>query len=101
MTRKVRPYNQYMPAKNTLRNFRPDSFYHCYQRGNNTQAIYKDDQDYHVFISYLKKYLSPQDPNTLSQIKNYYPDISLHAYCLLPNHYHLLIHQQTQAPSLL
>jgi REP element-mobilizing transposase RayT len=85
-----------MPAKNTLRNFQSNNYYHIYHRGNNQQAIFKDLQDYHVFTDYLNKYLSPKNSKEPLLINNFHQDISLHAYCLLSNHYHLLLYQQTK-----
>jgi len=67
-------------------------------------------QDHKVFLKYLKEYISPPpDPKTLlqdftlqgrtfkgvaKQINNYYKEIQLLAFCLMPNHLHLLIKQK-------
>lgn len=98
-----------MPAKNLIRIDVEDSYYHIYNRGVEKRVIFEDDQDYKVFLSYLKDYLSPPpDPNkskkifTLQglsfkgipyQVKNYFGKIELNVYALLPNHFHFLIHQ--------
>lgn len=52
-------------------------YYHIYNRGINKGAIFFQPKNYDYFLSLLKKYQSPY-----SQIL---------AYCLLPNHFHLLI----------
>ena len=90
-----------MPAKNRIRQYLADSSYHCYNRGVEKRQIFLDKQDYSVFLSYLKDYLSPIDNDDIqsrisNRVKNYSDDISLLAYCLMPNHYHLMLHQQTK-----
>ncbi|MDP3982693.1 MAG: transposase [bacterium] len=90
-----------MPAKNRIRQYLADSSYHCYNRGVEKRQIFLDKQDYSVFLSYLKDYLSPIDNGDIqsrisNRVKNYSDDISLLAYCLMPNHYHLMLHQQTK-----
>ena len=89
-----------MPARNALKTYRENTFYHIYNRGVAKSRIYKSEKDYKVFLDFLKIYLSPVDlqgeslkvaPSRL--LKNYSEEISLVAYCLMPNHFHLLIHQ--------
>ena len=78
--------------------------------------IFRDTQDYSVFLSYLKTYLLPKDEKEiliktldanqssksretllkLAGLENFYGRISLICYCLMPNHYHLLIHQKNR-----
>lgn len=60
-----------------------------------------DQQDYGVFLSRLKRMLA--DPKTLEddtdgrvRLKSFYGEIDLLAYCLMPNHYHLLLHQASE-----
>lgn len=91
-----------MPSKNTLKSYIEKSYYHIYNRGVNKELIFLDDQDYKTFLSYLKLYLSVADLRGVSSqvkispskiLKNYFDEIKLVAYCLLPNHFHLLIWQ--------
>ena len=56
----------------------PGGFYHVMARGNEKADIYKDDVDRERFLFYLAKTV---------ERNNWY----CHAYCLMPNHYHLLI----------
>ncbi len=56
----------------------PGALYHLTARGNAQQPIYLDDQDRHNFLQILGKTLS--DCNGIC-----------HAYCLMTNHYHLLM----------
>jgi len=102
-----------MPSKNVVKTYVKDAYYHVYNRGVEKRKIFEDDQDYKVFLNYLKSYLlSPPDPKTLKtdftlkgstfkgiprQLKNYSGEIELVAYCLMPNHFHFLISQKTES----
>ncbi len=82
-----------MPAKNTIRQFSENSYYHVYNRGVEKRIIFLDRQDYTIFLSYLKHYLDPtlgSDPKSLAQ------EVNLLAFCLMPNHFHLMLHQITK-----
>lgn len=99
-----------MPAKNIVKFYLANGIYHIYNRGVEKRIIFEDDQDYKVFLNYLKEYLSPAlDHETLKrdvtfkgvtfkgipkQIINYSNEISLLAFCLMPNHIHLLVKQK-------
>lgn len=102
-----------MPCKNAIKTYIEDSFYHIYNRGVNKRTIFIDGMDYSIFLSYLKTYLLPKDkeklfsiianPSSTSKEKerasqllllnNFHKRIELIAYCLMPNHFHLLIKQ--------
>jgi putative transposase len=60
------------------------------------QAVFLDDQDYSYFLSVLKRYLSrePAQSPRHGTYPHYGNRISLLAYCLMPNHIHLLLYQQ-------
>jgi len=101
-------------AKNSLKIYRENTFYHLYNRGVEKRNIFEDLQDISVFLSYLKTYLSPKEKINLSEIlanpnvsykekeiarrdyflKNYSEKVNLLAYALMPNHFHLLIRQK-------
>lgn len=101
-----------MPGKNTIKQYVENGYYHVYNRGVEKRIIFEDEQDYKVFLGYLKEYLSPPpDPKTLKksftlkggsfkgvphQRKNYKEEIELVAYCLMPNHFHLLLKQNSK-----
>lgn len=107
-------YYTLMPSKNTLKIYQAGGIYHLYNRGVNKMDIFLDGQDYGVFLSYLKAYLLPKDTEKLNKIladpqsspreksfvirelnlNNFHNKIYLIAYCLMPNHYHLLIKQK-------
>ncbi len=52
-------------------------YYHIYNRGNNKQNIFFEDQNYIYFIKLLEKHISPI--------------AKVYAYCLLSNHFHLVL----------
>jgi len=61
-----------------LRIIFPDAFYHITARGNERKAVFKSKRDREKFLEYLK---------TASE--RY--DAVIHAFCMLDNHYHLLL----------
>lgn len=105
-----------MPAKNTIKEFVAGGYYHLYNRGVEKQKIFRDRQDYGVFLSYLKTYLEPKDEKTLRatimseaaswrekdkaskllRLNNFYEDLTVLSYCLMPNHFHFLVHQKAE-----
>jgi len=55
-------------------------YYHIYNRGNNRQDIFFEEKNYDYLVKLLEKN------------KEKY-NLTIVAYCLMPNHYHLLIRQ--------
>ncbi len=104
-----------MPAKNSIKFYADNGYYHIYNRGVEKRLIFQDDQDYAVFLSYLKDYLLPKNiaeltnrltnPDTsykeknkilkLLRLNNFAEEITLIAYCLMPNHFHFFIKQKS------
>lgn len=58
--------------------FEPGCYYHLYNRGNNRQKIFFDRENYLYFLRLVRRYLTDRELDVL-------------AYCLMPNHYHLLV----------
>lgn len=105
-----------MPGKNAIKVYLENGIYHLYNRGVEKRDIFKEEKDYGVFLSYLKTYLLPKDEayllsrllnpdldyrekdeiQKLLRLKNFSDDITLLAYCLMPNHFHLLLKQNTK-----
>jgi len=54
-----------------------DRFYHIYNRGINGENIFKTDRNYLFFLSKVSEFLIPV--------------CDVYAYCLMPNHFHLLV----------
>lgn len=64
-----------MPRR--LITFDPGAYYHLYNRGVNRKTIFFETRNYLYFLFNIERYLLPV--------------ADLVAYCLMPNHYHLLI----------
>lgn len=52
--------------------------YHVFNRGNNREVIFRRQSNYHHFMDGIRKYLLGS--------------CDLVAWCLMPNHFHLLVH---------
>ncbi len=53
-------------------------FYHIYNRGNNKEKIFFERENYRFFLTKFIEYMPPNE-------------VEIHAYCLMPNHYHLIV----------
>jgi len=84
-----------MPSKNREKIYLPESYYHVYNRGVNKRTIFKNQDDYAVFLNLLKRYLNntPTKDDKGREYEWLHEQIELVAFCLMPNHYHLLIYQ--------
>jgi putative transposase len=87
-----------MPYKNVLKIDVEDCYYHIYARGNNCRPVFREDYDYRVFLNLLKRYLSKtrQQDDSGREYPNLHSELELLSYCLMPNHFHLLIYQTNQ-----
>lgn len=81
-----------------------DHIYHIYNRGVAKQTIFHDKQDYSHFLSTLSFYLEENPKTKFSavskkqchEILSREPKqalVEILAYCLMPNHFHLIIKQ--------
>lgn len=88
-------YNISVPSRNIYKDYLEDSYYHIYNRGVAKGPIFLDEQDYSVFLSLIKRYLSLKAEKNQINIEypNYYNRLELLAYCLMPNHFHLFVYQ--------
>ncbi len=79
---------------------RPNCYYHIYNRGNNKAEIFKDSQDYLNFLKRLKLVIFPKAKLKFESRLRISPlpsnSFSLLSYCLMPNHFHLLIRQNSE-----
>ncbi|GET23240.1 transposase [Prolixibacter denitrificans] len=66
-----------MPVRNINTPIESDRYYHIFNRGNGSLNLFYTPNNYQYFLNQYSKYLGP------------YCDTL--AYCLLPNHFHLLI----------
>lgn len=85
-----------MPRRNVIKQDAPDSFQHVYARGHSKHKIFIDEQDYITFLVLLQRYLSAEEARDRYGVPypNFYNKLELLAYCLMPNHFHLLIYQR-------
>jgi putative transposase len=56
----------------------PGGNYHVFSRGNRKQEIFSDDRDYRLFLEIVRQVARRRD-------------WSIFSFCLMPNHYHLLV----------
>jgi putative transposase len=56
-------------------------YYHIYNRGNNKEQIFRDNSDYCYFLHLLTKHIIPAT--------------QVYCYCLMNNHFHLIIKIRT------
>lgn len=85
-----------MPSRNVLKIDIDDSYYHAYARGASRNKIFKETADYEYFLKLFIRYLS--DEVTYDSAGRPYPQLVDHlellAYCLMPNHFHLMYYQK-------
>lgn len=60
------------------RNFMAQCYYHIYNRGNNKNIVFRQSEDKEIFIKNLYAYSRRFD-------------IEIISYCIMQNHYHLII----------
>jgi len=87
-----------MPSRYLEKIYGAESFYHVFNRGVAKRKIFVDDSDYNYFLYLLKRYLGKELLTDAKNrpIPNYSHDMELVAYCLMPNHFHMLLYQETQ-----
>ncbi len=56
----------------------PENSYHIYNQGNNQECLFHDDSAYYSFLDLFKSYVVPH--------------CHIICWCLMPNHFHFLIH---------
>lgn len=58
-------------------NFQFECVYHIYTHGNANDLLFREKKNYYFFLQKLEKYILPM--------------AKINAYCLLPNHFHLIL----------
>jgi putative transposase len=71
--------------KSTTYSLYPDTYYHIYNRGNNRENLFKEERNYSYFLSLYDKYVGPV--------------VETYAYCLMINHFHLLVRIKELQPN--
>ncbi|MBI4185710.1 transposase [Candidatus Berkelbacteria bacterium] len=86
--------------------FVTDGFYHVYNRGVAKQPLFVNDSDRDHLLKTLSFYLESEPPKRLSIVSDELlletlsqlvtsPLVEILAYCLMPNHFHLLVKQRS------
>jgi len=87
--------------------FSNENYYHLYNRGVAKQPIFSNKSDYQHLLTTFRFYLEKEPSGKLSQadaemLKAIFdqdpnnPQVVVLAYCLMPNHFHLLVKQLTE-----
>ena len=81
--------------------FSEGEFYHVYNRGTDKRQIFMDENDYHRFVTLLYTansdtpvHLSNYQGLTLIDIPRGNQIVDIGAWCLMPNHIHLLLKEK-------
>jgi len=76
-------------------------YYHLYNRGTDKRLIFMDDTDKNHFIKLLflcnsaRNFVSRDIPRGSTYVyERGEPLVEIVAYCLMPNHFHLLVHEK-------
>jgi len=72
-----------MPPRNFRIRIEPGKFYHIWNRGNNRENLFYSSRNYEYFIRLYAEYLDPV--------------VETYAFCLLPNHFHLLVRTKSKS----
>ncbi|KKR32165.1 MAG: hypothetical protein UT65_C0007G0006 [Parcubacteria group bacterium GW2011_GWF2_39_8b] len=91
------------------KNFASGAIAHIYNRGNNREKIFHDEQDYKAFLFRIGLALGFEEKELFHELcrqqysriritDTYKGNFKLHAFCLMPNHFHLLIEQCGDVP---
>lgn len=86
--------------------FVTDEYYHVFNRGVAKQQIFHDEHDHLRFLQTLSFYreskpetklslIAPERMQTILAEEPVSPLVEILAYCLMPNHFHLLLKQNT------
>jgi putative transposase len=60
----------------------PDQFYHIYNHANGSENLFHEEKNYYFFLKKVSMYLNPY--------------FNIYAYCLMPNHFHLLVRVKSE-----
>ena len=79
----------------TLRSKSGTGIYHVMMRGVNHQIIFEHPKDYTKFLELLYQMVHPTDELN----HPIPPNCSIYAYCLMPNHVHILLKEENEGLS--
>ena len=67
------------------------TYYHIFNRGNNRQTIFFERENYMFFLDRIREYLLELIPDADSSEDGQIAATTIVSYCLMPNHFHLLV----------
>lgn len=86
--------------KRDYKRFAPGEYYHIYNRGVGKMDIFNNNSDYENFIKRLQLILGFKEsivrgvrPLSIKSVPK--DSFTIVAYCLMPNHFHMLVRQNT------
>lgn len=97
-----------MPYKNKDKKLGVGKIFHAYNRGFKKVTVFIDETDFMRFMNYIHEYLDPTYKSKRESLRfdfdqNKYYDISkltnkveLLGFCLMPNHFHLLVRTKSR-----
>lgn len=81
-------------------------FYHCYSRGIDKRKVFLDEQDYVRFIDALflcnsqkalhREHICAENRTELFAMERGKTPVSVVAYCLMPNHFHIILREKEE-----
>jgi putative transposase len=86
-----------MPAKNTVKQYAADMYYHVYNRGVAKQVVFHDAEDKKHFLKIIGRHLDPENTDVRydgAPYEKYEDQLELLCYCLMGNHFHLLLYMK-------
>jgi hypothetical protein len=66
-----------------MEKLKPDTSYHIFNHANGFENVFREPENYRFFLEKYQKYISPV--------------AETYAYCLMPNHFHLVVRIRKQA----
>lgn len=87
-----------MPSRNTARQDIPNNYYHVYARGASKTDIFLEPKDKDFFLYLFSRHLDLKPITNKSGITypHYRDRVEVLAFCLMDNHFHLLVYQVEQ-----
>lgn len=86
-------------AGHPARSFPPNTTHHVYNRGRGKQLMFRDAEDYRRFLALLERLLTPGTKVDARghRVTPMVGEVAVLAYALMPNHFHLVVHQYASA----
>lgn len=103
-------YIKFMPVKYRIKEYQDGGHYHIYNRGIDNREVFAEEGDYIKYLEVLEGYVTQKDEKEDTIYKSDRPsvaakkremnlegEVEVVAYCLLPDHFHLLVKQSDRS----